>query len=489
MTISEIYALLNDENSIDNLYCLNDIVTEEDRIRLNAQGYNFAFTRDQWQAKYPSLPAKYIFCGKQQITPATLIYFNPKKYIYFQLWICGDKYLRNDKPFEKVTEDQLRYLENAYDERDYAKLLSAAFSEQSGNIVLHLANLMLENEPPSEQLYRTFFDFYTEVDCGCHNLSAKAVKRLLRCKNEAMTEKTRNEIAKYLNVKSLNPDDTIRIYRGHGSKSTSWSRAFSWTLDLNTAYFFASWKGGEAASVIEAEVKVKDVIEFLQDRSEAEIFVPPNVVKGLKIDQCVHLDDFLREVSAPWRDVNFFSLRDRVKVLYAEAGQPSHDAEHTIRVALFGEYLLDMVLSGRKKLPYGLLRRDYSKKAKWMALLITSIVYHDIGRTTDFEDESHGIRGYEIYQKQNEDNDVIRFLVSFHCKEDTEAKEYYDLNFGLDPDKNIIWILFQILKDADALDRWRFGYRSADSLDVKMLRLKESRSLCPVAATLQRYKI
>lgn len=42
-----------------------------------------------------------------------------------------------------------------------------------------------------------------------------------------------------------------------------------------------------------------------------------------------------------------------------------------------------------------------------------------------------------------------------------------------------------VLKDADALDRWRFGTLSSDFINVSMLHFEESKRLMPVAAVLQ----
>lgn len=41
------------------------------------------------------------------------------------------------------------------------------------------------------------------------------------------------------------------------------------------------------------------------------------------------------------------------------------------------------------------------------------------------------------------------------------------------------------MKDADALDRWRFGNLSEDFVDVTMLRNPLSSKLMPIAAALQ----
>ncbi len=53
-----------------------------------------------------------------------------------------------------------------------------------------------------------------------------------------------------------------------------------------------------------------------------------------------------------------------------------------------------------------------------------------------------------------------------------------------DPDSSLIWKAFETLKDADALDRVRFGFSSENSLNVNTLHLSESKQLIPAAMAL-----
>ncbi len=54
--------------------------------------------------------------------------------------------------------------------------------------------------------------------------------------------------------------------------------------------------------------------------------------------------------------------------------------------------------------------------------------------------------------------------------------------------KNRVWQLYCIVKDADALDRVRFGM-GGDGLDVKYLREELSKRLIPMACKLQEYEL
>jgi len=118
--------------------------------------------------------------------------------------------------------------------------------------------------------------------------------------------------------------------------------------------------------------------------------------------------------------------------------------------------------------------------------LMEAASHHDIGRDDDGIDETHGERSYEIYQEMYGcDDKIVKFLISYHCINDDEARKAWQIEFAESPDKDEIWYLFCVLKDADALDRCRFGIKA---LDIKLLRLDESKLLIPIATKLQEYR-
>ena len=144
------------------------------------------------------------------------------------------------------------------------------------------------------------------------------------------------------------------------------------------------------------------------------------------------------------------------------------------------------------KLPerVGLHNRNHTERVLTLALLLAeesdlsvpekeilyrSVVYHDAGRTNDAVDPDHGWGGYIEYIKNFAMNDVVEFLIVFHCKSDSVAKKFLDSKELSMPEERV-WLLYQILKDADALDRIRFG-----GLDTKYLRLKKSHELIEIA--------
>jgi len=136
-----------------------------------------------------------------------------------------------------------------------------------------------------------------------------------------------------------------------------------------------------------------------------------------------------------------------------------HNRNHTERV---------LILSS-------LLAEEYKLFSKERKILYSAVVYHDAGRNDDSVDPDHGWGGYIEYIKKFKMNDVVEFLIVFHCKPDATARRFLD-NKQMSMDTERVWLLYQILKDADALDRIRFN-----GLDTKYLRLEKSHELIEIA--------
>lgn len=102
---------------------------------------------------------------------------------------------------------------------------------------------------------------------------------------------------------------------------------------------------------------------------------------------------------------------------------------------------------------------------------------HDIGRTNDDVDGSHGAKSNDIYYDAvPECNSATAFLIKNHCLDDRKALA--DLKASNIRNKERVWLLYTILKDADALDRVRFGMRA---VDPKYFRNEMAHKLLPTA--------
>lgn len=139
-----------------------------------------------------------------------------------------------------------------------------------------------------------------------------------------------------------------------------------------------------------------------------------------------------------------------------------HTYKHSLRVLLFS-----LILAKKLK-----LNKDGVK------ILGLSAIYHDTRRHDDLFDKGHGMRAAYYYKMSYKDYDLPYFeavplILSYHDQNDELAYKVIK-----DPNTSL---LFKIFKDADALDRLRFG---PSWLDTSYLRLKESFELIPLATKL-----
>lgn len=159
----------------------------------------------------------------------------------------------------------------------------------------------------------------------------------------------------------------------------------------------------------------------------------------------------------------------RLYKLYQRSGT-DHGQLHSARV-LFLALALAIVQAGKIRLS----RVELSQ-------LCSAIVFHDIGMKNDHRvDDDHGKAGREVYEKNagKSSDPAVSFLIEYHCLGDKLAEEYLKSTDTIQAKKRT-WLLYQILKDADALDRVRFGLYD---LDVNQLRLPISHKLVPLAVT------
>ena len=91
--------------------------------------------------------------------------------------------------------------------------------------------------------------------------------------------------------------------------------------------------------------------------------------------------------------------------------------------------------------------------------------------------ESHDFnRGRCQHDAVPECNSATAFLIEYHCLDDRKALA--DLKASNIRNKERVWLLYTILKDADALDRVRFGMRA---VDPKYFRNEITHKLLPTA--------
>lgn len=211
--------------------------------------------------------------------------------------------------------------------------------------------------------------------------------------------------------------DVVTIYRGEGSKSTPYEKSFSWTTSYKAACFFACRIPSlENSRIITAHVSKCDIIEYFPNDEEKEVLVPPAAVKDRKVDTLYGIN----------------ALTDEIQEFYP-------------------------------------LYQRYRSRI--------STLYDAYGRANDDVDDSHGAKSRDIYYDTASDcNSATAFLIEYHCLDDRKALA--DLKVSNIRDKERVWLLYTILKDADALDRVRFGMRA---VDPKYFRNEITHKLLPTA--------
>ncbi|NFH40784.1 hypothetical protein [Clostridium sporogenes] len=112
---------------------------------------------------------------------------------------------------------------------------------------------------PDEQKYEVFKDIYTSCEYGFNNLSRKFLEENFRY----------NKVDKnWFN------EDIITIYRGEGELSTHYTEAYSWTVDIDVARWFAE-RFNSSGKVYKGYIKQEDILDYMEDRNEKEILAFP----------------------------------------------------------------------------------------------------------------------------------------------------------------------------------------------------------------------
>lgn len=137
-----------------------------------------------------------------------------------------------------------------------------------------------------------------------------------------------------------------------------------------------------------------------------------------------------------------------------------HTKEHCARVLLYC-----LLIARRMALP----RED-------VQILCMASVFHDSRRQDDWLDVGHGQRAADYYRAWCGKTELpfdqrCYDIMAFHDRDDATGVEAIS---GRVPQRENAVLLYQIFKDADALDRFRLG---PSGLDVNYLRTDAARSL------------
>lgn len=186
----------------------------------------------------------------------------------------------------------------------------------------------------------------------------------------------------------------------------------------------------------------------------------------------------INNVLMPNNNPNFESLVKGVNQTDYYTGKHRHSIEHIDKVMLFAE-----------KLAKGEKLSNTDRK-----ILLAAAAFHDSSRQNDTEDSEHGTDSAKEARKYFESNPnnlygigeseipIVQVVIDYHSRRDSvrgkadkETIKMLAQTYGVsEQDIERTAKLAEILKDADALDRFRFGKRG--QLDPSRLRTTTAKS-------------
>ena len=124
---------------------------------------------------------------------------------------------------------------------------------------------------------------YTVTDYNAGEYGTDLLQKLAFCRSDAQNQKIHNALADY-------PEELI-VYRGEAEGSTNYRKAISWSLDINTAFFFACRHGDQNhARIIRAKIRRKDVFALNLDSREKEVLAIPGTPYDVTTERLIGPD-------------------------------------------------------------------------------------------------------------------------------------------------------------------------------------------------------
>ena len=439
MTLDDLLLNINTADYV-SLVCQTAVQTPEDLAALQEKGYQICFTEQAFREKINVDPACVWY------TPSishSCIYLNQKTFAAapFHMELFSADLFPADTLYRMIDKCE-RDAEN----NDF---YGSVFSLPDG-MRMEYFNRLVQEKGAFPGLYSLFFTTYLHSDYGFGAIAPETIAALLSSKSDSEKAKTADALRSLPSV--------ITVYRGGNSASTPAEHAYSWSLDINIANFFACRRGTDAGYITEAEINKEDILEaFWDDRNEQEIIARPQDIHILGTHPIKGIDTIgpMLPALAPM----YHKYLSQMQQLDFSQTADAHGPDHSARVLLLALTLAEL---------QGLSSRD--KKA-----LATASIFHDTCRPDNREDTTHGSTAKAYYQSRTSSPDpLVSFLCEYHCRPDGEGYREILSNRALSKDRTRARRLFDTFKDADALDRVRFGLQN---LDLHQLRLPVSKSL------------
>lgn len=312
--------------------------------------------------------------------------------------------------------------------------------------------LQLFSTIPNEEKYRLFWYIFSRSQLKLEDFSPELIYQILAYRNQEL---------------SLPADEHgyIEIYRGHVLGSPV-STASSWTLDINTAIFYARrFRAG--GKVFRGKICREKVVASIRYRNEKEIICFPEDIKEIEEMSFKSLTDLKPELEKAGIIKLYESYSSLLTDKYFHKPHGIHGLSHTRRVLL-----LSLILSFMENLA------DNDRE-----LLCLAALYHDIGRCNDNFDPQHGRESYKkaisqhLITLKSQEQEILRFIIENHCISDHQAVALMG-RYNVE-DRERLLTLYKVFKDADGLDRIRIN-----DLDVSKLRTSSAPKILLIAREL-----
>lgn len=465
----DIGKIVADANYITEkvLLPLSMVKTEKDKAKYQKKGYMPGYTYSEWERTYPFIPADKVYY-LNGINVGT-VYYDKKHLVYITLGIYGTQIMYPGKNYEKDIVNAIKSQEMTCQQKEYGRL----FLTMPDGIKMDAMEHLLDLEGPTPTYYERFMIEYTASNFIAKNLSRRVLKAVENSKSPEQKADTARKIQPLLGDK-----DYITVYRGESDGSTEYRQALSWTPNINVAHFFAT-RFGKNPVIRTGRVFKDDILEYFPVTGnigcEEEILVMPGKVKNVSSEKLLDIES--SEIKKILKEaVRYYQMwSDDIVSLYDNfEGNHSHDVMHTLRVAF-----LCCIIGVHEELP----------ELEQLSLC-EAAMYHDAGRESDGRERQHGEKGAKVYRNEGGHDPYVDFAIRMHCVDDKLCAEQLHKEFSNEKERAAALRILNILKDADALDRVRFGLAlepGQDGLDVNYLRYDFSKRVTPLALECLRY--
>jgi|688.fasta_scaffold74905_2 hypothetical protein len=209
--------------------------------------------------EFLGIDPEYLYYDKNNVLYPIVYWKGPVFYGFFGgLNMEALKMMQVDKYFAQ----KLKFVEDAIKTKAFQKLFTRVDKK-----ILIPTFIEMYNDIPDDQKYDVFVDLYMRSEFGFEMLPREILSDLFKKRNFSGDWKKRMQALK---KKLKSSPETVKIYRGVGSKSTK--DGISWTLSKKVAEFFAN-RFGSRGEVQQKEINSSEIIDYLTDRGEEEIFI------------------------------------------------------------------------------------------------------------------------------------------------------------------------------------------------------------------------